>query len=239
MDNPSYVTLSRQTGLLKNLDVIANNIANMSTTGFCREGAIFTEIVERLSVLGGSSSQSGARARMTDFGQAALRATGGAFDLAIEGEGFFLIESEAGPGLTRAGAFVRNSDGDITTADGRRLLDAGEAPAFIPADAWVVAIATDGTISADGQPIGQVALVTVEDLSSLTLSQGGAFTTDQPLIPAENASIFHGCVEGSNVDPVRELTRMIEVQRAYEMGQTFLSNEDERMREVVRVIGAA
>lgn len=239
MDNPSYVTLSRQSGLLKNLDVIANNIANMSTTGFRREGAIFTEVVERLSVLGGSSSQSGARARMTDFGQAALRATGGAFDLAIEGEGFFLIENDAGPALTRAGAFVRNVDGDITTADGRRLLDAGEAPVFIPADARVVAIATDGTISADGQPIGQIAVVTVEDLTTLTRGQGGIFTTDDALIPAENSSVFHGFVEGSNVDPVRELTRMIEVQRAYEMGQSFLSNEDERMREVVRVIGAA
>lgn len=239
MDNPSYVTLARQTGLLKNLDVISNNIANMSTTGFRREGVVFTEVVERLSVLGGSSSQAGARARQTDFGQAALRATGGAFDLAIEGEGFFLVETEQGPALTRAGAFVRNAEGDITTPDGRRLLDEGEAPVFIPADAREVAIATDGTISADGQPIGRIAVVTVDDPSSLTRRHGGIFTTDEPFAPAENASIFHGFVEGSNVDPVRELTRMIQVQRAYEMGQSFLSNEDERMRQVVRVIGAA
>lgn len=239
MDNPSYVTLARQSGLLKNLDVISNNIANMSTTGFRREGVVFTEIVERLSVLGGSTSQADARARMTDFAQAALRATGGAFDLAIEGDGFFMVETEQGPALTRAGAFARNAEGDITTPDGRRLLDEGEAPVFIPADAREVAIATDGTISADGQPIGRVALVTVADRSLLARAQGGLFTTDQALVPAEGASIFHGFVEGSNVDPVRELTRMIEVQRAYEMGQSFLSNEDERMRQVVRVIGAA
>ena len=239
MDNPSYVTLARQTGLLKNLDIISNNIANMSTTGFRREGVVFTEMVDQLSVHGGSSSQAGARGRLTDFGQAALRATGGAFDLAIEGDGFFLVESPGGSALTRAGAFVRNAEGDITTPDGRRLLDEGEAPVFIPADAREVAIATDGTISADGQPIGRIGLVTVEDLSSLRRSEGGVFITDEPFIPAEAASVFHGFVEGSNVDPVRELTRMIEVQRAYEMGQSFLSNEDERMRQVVRVMGAA
>lgn len=239
MDNPSYVTLARQSGLLKNLDVVSNNISNMSTTGFRREGVVFTEVVERLSVLGGSSSQAGARGRLTDFGQAALRATGGAFDLAIEGDGFFVIETEQGPALTRAGAFARNAEGDITTPDGRRLLDEGEAPVFIPADAGEVAIATDGTISADGQPLGRIAVVTVEDRSLLSRAQGGLFTTDQAFIPADDASVFHGFVEGSNVDPVRELTRMIEIQRAYEMGQSFLSNEDERMRQVVKVIGAA
>jgi len=81
--------------------------------------------------------------------------------------------------------------------------------------------------------------VTVEDLTTLTRRQGGVLTTDAALSPAENATVFHGFVESSNVDPGRELTRMIEVQRAYEMGQSFLSNEDERMREVVRDIGAA
>lgn len=237
MDNPSYVTLSRQTGLLKDLNVIANNLANMSTEGFRRESVAFTEVLKRLDVQGGSISQADANARFTDFSQAELHQTNGSFDFAIEGDGFFLVETPAGPALTRAGSFARSIEGELVTTDGNRVLGEGEAPLFFPADAEKIEVAADGTISADGQPVGQIALVTVEDTSTLTRQGAGLFMTTDGFIPAENATVFHGYVEKSNVDPVREITRMIEVQRSYEMGQSFLSTEDERMRQVIRVMG--
>ncbi len=237
MDNPSYVTLSRQTGLLKDLNVIANNLANMSTEGFRRESVAFTEVLKRLDVQGGSISQANASARFTDFSQAELHQTGGSFDFAIEGDGFFLVDTPEGPVLTRAGSFARSVEGELVTSDGNRVLGEGEAPLFFPADAEKIEVAADGTISADGQPVGQIALVTVEDASTLTRQGSGLFTAADGFIPAENASVFHGYVEKSNVDPVREITRMIEVQRSYEMGQSFLSTEDERMRQVIRVMG--
>lgn len=237
MDNPGYVTLSRQTGLLRNLEVVANNLANVSTVGFRREGAIFAEVVERLDVEGGSTSQSSARARATDFAQGALRSTGGTLDLAIEGDGFFMIETREGQALSRAGSFSRSPEGEIVTNDGLRVLDEGGAPLFAPPDAERLVISSDGIISAGGQPIGQVGLVTVEDTAAMTRRSGGLFETDQAVIPAENATLFQGFVEQSNVDPVRELTRMIDVQRAYEMGQSFLKTEDERMRQAIRLLG--
>lgn len=237
MDNPSYVTLSRQSGLLKDLNVIANNLANMSTEGFRRESVAFTEVLKRLDVQGGSISQADARARFTDFSQAALRQTGGSLDFAIEGDGFFLIETPTGPALTRKGAFARSIAGELVTSDGDRVLGEGAAPLFFPADARNIKVANDGTISADGQPVGQIALVTVADKSALIRQGSGLFTTAEGVVPADAASLFHGYVEKSNVDPVREMTRMIEVQRSYEMGQSFLSTEDERMRQVIRVMG--
>lgn len=237
MDNPSYITLSRQTGLLKDLNVIANNLANMSTDGFRRESVAFTEVLKRLDVQGGSVSQADASARFTDFSQAELHQTGGSFDFAIEGDGFFLIETPDGPALSRAGSFARSLEGELVTSGGNRVLGEGEAPLFFPPDAEKIEVAADGTISADGQPVGQIALVTVEDASTLTRMGSGLFTAADGFIPAENASLFHGYVEKSNVDPVREITRMIEVQRSYEMGQSFLSTEDERMRQVIRVMG--
>ncbi|MFV0475639.1 MAG: flagellar hook-basal body complex protein [Pikeienuella sp.] len=239
MDNPGYVTLSRQAGLAKDMRIIANNLANMSTDGFRREGAIFAEMVDRLNVVGGAVAETAARARVTDFSQGVLTMTGGAFDLAIEGEGFFQIETPAGPGLTRAGAFTRSADGELMDHSGRRLLDEGGAPVFAPADAREIAIATDGTISADGQPIGRVGLVTVADRSALTRGEGGVFFSDEAPVPAEEAAIFQGFRENSNVNPVREIARMIEVQRAYEAGQNLLGAEDERIRQAIRVIGAA
>lgn len=238
MDNSGYVALSRQSGLLKDMQVIANNIANMSTTGFRREGAIFAEIVDRLAVEGGSASQTAARVRATDFAQGALSATGGDLDLAIEGDGFFVIETPNGEALTRAGSFARNPDGELVTNDGARVLGEGGAPLFLPPAASKVLVATDGTISADGQPVGRIGVVTVEDPSTLTRRDGGLFTANAPTIPAETAAVFQGFLEGSNVDPIREISRMIEVQRAYELGQRFLDKEDERARQAIRVIGS-
>jgi len=85
--------------------------------------------------------------------------------------------------------------------------------------------------------IGQIALVTVADKTALTRLGDGLFNAPDGFVPAEDATLFHGYVEKSNVDPVREITRMIDVQRSYEMGQSFLSTEDERMRQVIRVMG--
>ncbi|MEM7546942.1 MAG: flagellar hook-basal body complex protein [Pseudomonadota bacterium] len=238
MDNAGYVALSRQVGLAKDMRIIANNIANMSSDGFRRESAVFTEIVDNLGVAGGSLSQTASRVRTTDFSLGGLRSTGGEFDFAIEGEGFFRIETAEGEALTRNGSFARSADGELVTASGRRVLGAGGVPLFFPADATAINVGADGIISADGQPVGQLEIVTVEDLSDLRRREDGLFETDQPSIPAIEASLRHGFVERSNVDPVREMTRMIEVQRAYEMGQSFLETEDERIRQAVRIMGA-
>lgn len=237
MDNPGYVTLGRQAGLLKDMTIIANNLANLSTDGYRREGAVFAEMLSRLDVAGGSTSGADARGRVTDFSQGALAVTGGDFDLAIEGDGFFLIQTETGQALTRDGAFALSPEGEVVTKDGLRVLDEGGAPLFAPGDAVSIAIARDGSISADGQPVGRVGVVTVADPGAMTRRGSGLFETDQPLIPAETAAVHQGFVERSNVDPVRELSRMIAVQRAYEMGQSFMQTEDERIRQSVRVIG--
>lgn len=237
MDNPGYVTLSRQQGLLKDMRIVANNIANASTDGYRRESAIFAEMVKKLGALGGGEAQTAARVRVTDFSQGALNRTGGDLDFAIEGDGFFIVETPEGQALTRAGVFARNPEGELVTKQGFRLLDEGGAPLFAPPDARELSVATDGTLSADGQPVGKIGVVTVEDPTALTRGEGGLFTTGEDLLPAEGASVFQGFVEQSNVDPIREIARMIEVQRSYEMGQNFLNAEDERMRQAVRVIG--
>lgn len=238
MDNSSYIALSRQAGLAKDMRIVANNIANMSTDGFRRESVVFTEIVDRLGVSGGSISQSASRVRTTDFSQGALRSTGGDFDFAIEGEGFFLIETAEGEALTRGGNFARSEAGELVTSSGRRVLGEGGVPLLFPADANLVSVAADGSISADGQAIGRLSLVTVDDLSSLKRREDGLFETNEAPIPAEAASVRHGFVERSNVNPVQEMTRMIEVQRAYEMGQSFLETEDERIRQAVRIMAS-
>jgi flagellar basal-body rod protein FlgF len=236
MDTTGYVALTRQGGLLKEMQVVANNLANMSTSGFRREGVIFAEAVRALPVEGRSVAMTEARVRVTDTAQGSLQRTGGAFDFAIEGDAFFMVETPAGQRLTRAGSYARSAEGALVSMTGDVLLDGGGAPIQLP-PSGSIAIGRDGTVTVDGQAVAQIGLVTVEDKSALIREDGVRFRTDAELLPAEGASVFQGHLEGSNVEPVGEITRMIEVQRAYELGQTFLDREDQRIRAVVRTLG--
>ncbi|WP_281981067.1 flagellar hook-basal body complex protein [Thalassorhabdomicrobium marinisediminis] len=237
MDNATYTALTRQSGLMNEMRVVANNLANLSTTGFRAEGVIFAEHVTALDGDAPSLSMATASGRETLALQGGLAQTGGTFDLAIEGEGFFLVETPEGERLTRAGAFTPNENGDLVTPEGYRVLDAGGAPVFVPQGNGPVGIAPDGTISAGGQPVGQIGLVTPTDPQNLVREDGVRFRADDGFEPALTGRMLQGFLEESNVDPVLEISRMIEVQRAYELGQSFMDKEDERIRSAIRALG--
>ena len=236
MDAAGYTTLNRQSGLMREMGIVANNIANSSTTGFRREGVVFSEYVAALDQ-DPSLSMAHASGRHVDLSQSTISQTGGAFDFAIQGEGFFLIESPNGNQLTRAGSFTPSAEGELVTPDGYRLLDVGGAPIFVPPDAKGVALASDGTLSAEGQPIAQVGLWQPTDPLTLRHQAGTMFSADAIEPATTGATILQGMLEDSNVEPVSEIARMIEVQRAYEMGQKFLDSEDERVRGVISTLG--
>jgi flagellar basal-body rod protein FlgF len=236
MDNPGYATLTRQSGLMREMQVVANNIANMSTTGYRREGVVFTEFIQALGEGHDSLSMAAARASATSELQGPLTQTGRPFDLAIEGAGYFLIATPEGDMLTRAGAFIRAADGGIVTSDGMPLLDEGGAPLVVPPIADDVAIAADGTVSSEGIPIARVGVWQAPDPTQSERRAGARFSLEGAPVPAEEGSgrIMQGFLESSNVSPVSEIARMIQVQRAYELGQGFLDKEDERIRSVIR-----
>ena len=233
MDNAIYATLTRQSGLMKEMGVVANNIANTNTTGFRREGVIFAEHLSALDRRGETLSMAHARGRLIDLRQGVLTQTNGSFDLAIEGEGYFALETPDGLRLSRAGAFIPSPEGELMTAEGYRLLDVGQAPVLIPPGASAVSVGTDGTMSANGIPFGQIGLFGQPEGTQLTHQGGTLFQLDADPEPLEEARIRQGFLEESNVDPVFEITRMIEVQRAYELGQSFLDREDQRIRNVI------
>lgn len=236
MDNAAYVTLTRQSGLMHEMQGIAHNIANASTAGYRREGLIFSEFV-RATGEGASLSMARTGARHTSTAAGALALTGGTFDFAIEGDGFFVVETPAGERLTRAGSFTPNEAGELVTPDGHRLLDEGGAPVFAPPDAASVTLGPDGTLAADGRPIGRVGVVMPADPVGLSREAGVLFRSDAGTVPVAEPRLRQGVLEGSNVEPVTEIARMIAVQRAYELGQTFLDREDERIRGVIQTLG--
>lgn len=235
MDNSGYTTLTRQSGLMREMRIVANNIANSATTGYRQEGLVFSEYVQ--SIDGASSLSMGqGNVRQTSFQQGTLTQTGGTFDFAIEGDGFFLVETPAGERLTRSGAFSPNEQGDLVTMDGYRVLDAGGAPVFVPPGAADIAVSSDGTISSEGDPIGQIGMVQPLNPREMVREDGVMFRADEGYEPAEGARVLQRFVESSNVDPVLQITRMIEVQRAYELGASFLEAEDERVRQALRAM---
>jgi flagellar basal-body rod protein FlgF len=235
MDNAGYTTLTRQSGLMREMQVVANNIANANTTGYRQEGVIFSEYVQAVEE-GPSLSMANGNVRNTSYAQGVLTQTGGQFDFAIEGDAFFLIETLQGERLTRAGSFTPNAEGDLVTNDGYRVLDAGGAPVFIPPDVSDLSVASEGTISAGGTPLGQLGLVVPVDPTQMTRQSGILFDAPSGVEPAENGRVVQGFLEGSNVNSVLQIARMIEVQRAYEMGQSFAEAEDERIRTAIKAL---
>lgn len=235
MENAGYTSLTRQSGLLREMQLIANNIANSTTTGYRREGMIFSEYIKKVN---GEASLSMARgnSRHLDLRQAGLDQTGGSLDLAIQGEGFFLLATPDGERLTRAGAFLPSEEGNLVNASGHTLLDAGRAPIALPAGAKHISIAEDGTMSADETPVAQIGLWQPVDPLKLRHDAGTIFAADE-VEPAEGAVMRQGFLEASNVSAIGEISRMITVQRSYELGQKFLDAEDQRQRNIIQTLG--
>ncbi|GGO33780.1 flagellar basal-body rod protein FlgF [Gemmobacter aquaticus] len=236
MDAAGYVTLTRQSGLMREMQLIANNIANASTAGFRREGVVFSEYVRRLDDAP-SLSMAHASARHVDLTPGETEMTGATFDFAIEGEGFFLVETPQGNRLTRAGMFTPSAEGELVNPDGHRLLDQGGAPVFVPPDVGQVMLSSDGTLSAGDEPIARIGLWQPAADGDLQHEGGTLFRTTQGEVPLDGGRMVQGRIEASNVNPMSELARMVEVQRAYEAGQSFLDREDDRLRTVIQVLG--
>ncbi len=241
MDNASYVNLSRQSGLMKELNTIANNIANANTVGYKKEGAIFSEYVAAVGSPGAadtarhSLSMGRLAAHSSNFSDGEMRSTGGSLDVAIQGEGFFLVDVDGQTQLTRAGHFMTNADGLLINPDGHAVLDAGEGQIQIPLEADKIIISPDGSLSAGGIELGRLGLVTANE-TELSRAGGNNWISNGGFEPLETGTILQGYLEDSNVEPVSEIARMIEVQRHYDAGQKLLEMEDERIKQTITTI---
>lgn len=232
MDNTSYVALSRQLALERQMAVLAGNIANMNTHGFKAEGMLFEEVLERAGRPGRVAFVKEA-GLVRDLNPGVLEATGNPFDLAINGEGYFAVETAAGQRYTRNGHFMVNADGAVVTSGGHRLLDDGGAPILLPADSTAIDIARDGTISTKDGILGRIGLFGFANEASLSREGESLFATDQAAEPVAVPDIAQGRLERSNVQPIVEMTRMMETVRAFQNTQRLLETHHELVRRVI------
>jgi flagellar basal-body rod protein FlgF len=241
MDNALYVGLSRQMVLRREMDIIANNIANADTSGFKVE-ALMTKTSPQAPAftLGGPkpvkfvTSDGVAR----DFGQGQLRRTDAPLDLAIEGQGFFKVAADAGERFTRDGRFRTDEIGRLVTQGGSPVMDEGGGEITLDPEKGPVSIAVDGTVTQGLERVGKVGVFEFANLGVLEKTGDNLLqntSNDQPQ-PATDARLRQGMLEGSNVQPILEITRMIEVSRAYEqMAKMMDSNADLSRRSVERM----
>jgi flagellar basal-body rod protein FlgF len=236
MDNAGYVGLSRQAGLSRELTTIANNLANMNTNGFRRESAIFAEYVSALSNGDSSLSVATQSRRFIDTSAGEAAVTNAPLDMAISGDGFFLVEAPSGERLTRDGAFSLNAERELVTAQGFRVLDEGGSAIVIPPGQDDVAVSPDGSISANGQPVARIGVVTANP-AFMVREGNNMFRAETGFEQVADPRVQQGVLEGSNVNAIEEMARLIEVQRAYQASKSFIDDESERISRTIRTLG--
>jgi flagellar basal-body rod protein FlgF len=237
LDTTSYIALSRQIALQRAMQVVANNVANLGTTGFKAQSVLFEAVLERAGEPRTIAFVQD-RATVQDPSPGPILETGGPLDLAIRGEGYFTVQTPAGERYGRAGQFLRGATGEIVTPDGHALLDEGGRPIVLPADEPDPAIAADGTISGRTGVLARIRLVRFAAPERLRAEGGGLLASDQPPIPGASGSLVQGALEGSNVQGVLEITRLIEITRAFEGTQRMIETHHELTRRAVERLGS-
>ncbi|HEU0118797.1 MAG TPA: flagellar basal-body rod protein FlgF [Alphaproteobacteria bacterium] len=234
MQTPSLVLLSNQQVLQRAMDVVANNVANASTTGYKRIGIEFDTLLQR-STPKQSVNFVVDRATYRDTANGSLETTGNPLDLAIQGEGYFQVQTPSGNRYTRGGSFQLNNQGEIVTASGQRVLDDNGQAIVVPDTSTQLNISGDGFVTArvdngaNLSQLGKIGIVKFANEQQVIPEGGGLYNTTQVSAPAEDSAIMQGTLEQSNVSPVMEMTQMIQIQRAYEQVSNLISQENTRL----------
>lgn len=236
MESPGYIILSRQTALQRELSIVANNIANMNTTAFKAEMAIYDDF-EMNDNTGQKTNFVVDLGRVRDLREGTLQKTGNPLDLAIGGDGYFTIAEGTATFYTRNGSFVIDNDGKLATRTGAAVLDTAGNPILFPVGSERITISKDGLVHADNEEIGTIDIVTFENQQEMKNRGNGLLTTEQEALPVEQPAVLQGMLEGSNVQSMTEMTRLIEVHRAYERASKIVKQEDERQRDAIRRLG--
>ncbi|SDH80986.1 flagellar basal-body rod protein FlgF [Roseospirillum parvum] len=242
MENTSYIALSQQSATWRQMAVTANNVANMNTPGFKAEHALFTDYLVKVRNDDRTMRETLHFVQdygvMTDTREGPVRSTGNPLDLAVSGNGYFTVATEDGDRYTRNGRFQLDVDGQIVNSEGLPVLSQNGTPFFIAPGETKITVAGDGTISTENGELGRLGIVDFTDPQTLTKEPGGLFRPgenpeDQPQ-EVERPAIVQGALEGSNVNGVVEMTRLIELQRHYSNVQKMIDTEHERIRRAMQ-----
>ncbi len=243
MENALLIGLSRQTALLRQMDIIANNLANSETAGYKGEKPLFEEYLSKNAIItnvpGVSAKVSMVQDRglLRDFSEGGMVATQNPFDVAINGKGWLVVDTPDGERYTRNGQLTRNDEGLLVNSSGYPVLSTA-GTITIAADEVNVTISADGSVSTSAGEKGKLRIVNFDNENQLKKQGGTLFSSEEPSIPAEKYRIVQGVVERSNVKPILELTEMINVMRSYISTSKLNEKLDELKRRGIEQLGS-
>lgn len=234
MENTLFIALSRQMTVRRQLETVANNLANANTAGYKAERLMFVEYLSKSD--NGKSQmhfvQDLASARNHNPGK--YEKSGNSFDMAIEGPGFFVVEAPNGEQrFTRDGQFRMDQDGKLINRDGFPVLGDGDAPILFQPNDVEIAVRADGTVTAGDAVRGKLKIVEFENPYRMKKAEGNLYKTQEVAKDAEKSSVIQGMIEGSNVQPILEIAEMMRAMRSYQSAGKFIESEHERQRRAI------
>jgi flagellar basal-body rod protein FlgF len=239
MQDSLYVALSSQIALERRLDTIADNVANASTIGFRATGVKFSDVVSGTGPKSVSFASSGKTYLSGAHG--ALTETGNPFDFAVQGDAWFAIETPAGTVMTRDGRFSMNENGELMSIEGYPVLDGGGAPIQLDPRNGPPKAGADGSLRQGDQLVGAIGLYDFDPGENFVRYGNSGIVparTPEPITDRSDVGVAQGFLEESNVNPVLEMTKLIQVQRAFENTAALMKKADSSTEDAIKTLGS-
>ncbi|WP_105426279.1 flagellar basal-body rod protein FlgF [Neorhizobium tomejilense] len=243
MQSGLYVGISSQIALERRLNTIADNMANMNTVGFRSTEVKFDEVLSK------TQNDIGAKVAFVTQGNdylstrtGEMQRTGNPLDFAIKGNAWFAIDTPGGQVLTRDGRFTMDELGQLRSIRGYAVLDAGGAPIQLNRDGGPPTVGSDGIIRQNEQPVASLGLFTADVTKGFVRhDNSGVITVDtpQPVLEGIENSVVQGYLEGANVNGIREMTQLIQVNRAFESISSLMRDSETSLDDAIKTLGGS
>ena len=242
MESTTYLIGSQMSSLIDSLDVVASNVANANTAGFKRSLSQFTTVLAAAQAAGKDPGGLATAwedwpaldGSWLDLSQGPVQRTGRPLDLAIQGEGFFVVDTPEGRRYTRKGRMHLNTSKELVDGAGNRF-QSDSGPLSIPDDARDVTIGPDGSVVADEEELGRLMVVEFAQPELLVKEGSATFRNDGPLpTPVIETQVIQGAIEQSNVNPVHEMVALMSILRAYEAAARIMKRSDSLQAQLVQ-----
>ncbi|MEI9899774.1 MAG: flagellar basal-body rod protein FlgF [Hyphomicrobium sp.] len=237
MQSSLYVTLSSQMAFQKRMETIANNVANASTPGFRREEIKFESMMSNSASESVAFASPGDTFIKRDPGQ--MTKTGNPLDVAVQGDAWFGIQTPSGVVYTRDGRMQMTADGELQSIAGYPVLDAGGAAIQVNPNGGPIKIASDGMITQADQQLGAIGLFTIDPAAKLSRFENSGVIPDTPATPAldfNRVGVVQGHIEGSNVNPMWEMSQLIMASRSYDAVSSSMKQSEDSLSEAIKAL---
>jgi flagellar basal-body rod protein FlgF len=239
MQSNFNVAFSAQVSLQKRLETIANNVANAATAGFRAEEVKFDTVLSYASPTPVAYASAGQNYLSRTSGE--LMRTDNLFDVAVQGDAWLAVQTPAGTVYTRDGRLQMTPTGEVQTLNGYALLDAGGSPIQLDPNGGPPRIARDGAVTQANRAVGAIGLFKIDDKANLKRFDNSGVIPDRPAVPVvefNKVGVQQGFIEGANVNPVLEMSKLIMISRAFDAVSSSLKDAESTMEDAIKTLGS-